>query len=434
MQRRQTWSIILFLSPILADTFRIQHQYGAILDAGSTSTKLHLYRWISKTVETDLPKFEEVVYKKFKPALGDFVKDVKLIKPYLVEILNVIKELVPENLHDSTPVYLMATAGLRFLDEDSCDNILKEAVLVMSNKSLNPFRYLDGYARILSGEEEALFAWISINYLYNMFDVSKTQQDTIGMVEVGGGSMQIAFIPERPIYADKQAVIIGGREYDLYAHSFLSYGAESIGMRIEQYLVRQNKHAVALTNPCMLKGDSHNVTVDGKTVIIVGGSNSTECERIIDTYLPKIPDFLCSPKPCTIGSVYGPPVHRENFLALGSIYLTASELGLLKNNDLMRPVDMYTTAANYCKQTLDEAEKHFRIPAQWASFDCQNGLYIPKLLKALGFKMETSNIFAKKSLNGIKIGWSIGAILYEEEKSYYTFNADVKMLFTNNIV
>jgi hypothetical protein len=26
-------------------------------------------------------------------------------------------------------------------------------------------------------------------------------------------------------------------------------------MRIEEYLVRQNMHAVALTNPCMLKGE-----------------------------------------------------------------------------------------------------------------------------------------------------------------------------------
>lgn len=99
----------------------------------------------------------------------------------------------------------------------------------------------------------------------------------------------------------------------------------------------------------MVEGDSHNITIDGKNVMIFGGSNGTECERIIDTYLPKIPEFLCSPKPCTIGSVYGPPVHRENFLALGSIYLTANELGLLGDSDLMRPVDMYSMASGYCK-------------------------------------------------------------------------------------
>ncbi|CAG2221695.1 ectonucleoside triphosphate diphosphohydrolase 1-like [Mytilus edulis] len=429
MDRKRILCLVLYLLPTFSKSFRLDYQYGAILDAGSTSTKVHLYRWIPKTVETDLPKFEEVVYRKFKPALSDFVGDVKMIRPYLREIFALLQQLIPEPLHESTSVYLMATAGLRFLDEDSTDNILKEVILFMSNGSMNPFKYLDGYARILSGEEEALFAWISINYLYNMFDISKTHKDTIGMVEVGGGSMQIAFIPERPIYAGKQAVIIGGREYDVYAHSFLSYGAKSIGMRIEEYLVRQNMQAVVLTNPCMLKGDSHNVTSEGKTVTIHGASNATECVRIIDTYLPKIPEFLCSPKPCTIGSVYGPPVHRENFLALGSIYLTADELGLLNDNDLMRPVDMYLMATNYCRLTLDEAAAKFNIPSRWASFDCQNGLYIPKLLKALGFNMETENIFAKRKLDGVKIGWSIGAILYEEEKSYYTFNVDAKLLF-----
>lgn len=55
-------------------------------------------------------------------------------------------------------------------------------------------------------------------------------------------------------------------------------------------------------------------------------------------------------------------------------------------------------------QTLDEAAAKFNIPARWASFDCQNGLYIPKLLKALGFNMETENIFAKRKLDGVKIG------------------------------
>lgn len=88
-----------------------QHQYGAILDAGSTSTKVHLYRWVPKTVESDLPKFEEVIYKKFKPALGSFIKDIHMIRPYLREILNLLQELIPEELHDRTPVYLMATAG-----------------------------------------------------------------------------------------------------------------------------------------------------------------------------------------------------------------------------------------------------------------------------------------------------------------------------------
>ncbi len=111
MGRRQTMCFLICLLPILTLSFRVEHQYGAILDAGSTSTKLHLYRWIPKTVESDLPKFEEVMYKKFKPALGDFVNNIELIQPYLVEIFDLLKDLIPDSLYDSTPVYLMATAG-----------------------------------------------------------------------------------------------------------------------------------------------------------------------------------------------------------------------------------------------------------------------------------------------------------------------------------
>lgn len=111
MGRLQTLCLLVCVLPILTLSFRVEYQYGAILDAGSTSTKLHLYRWIPKTVESDLPKFEEVIYKKFKPALGDFVNTIELIQPYLMEILDLLKDLIPESYYDSTPVYLMATAG-----------------------------------------------------------------------------------------------------------------------------------------------------------------------------------------------------------------------------------------------------------------------------------------------------------------------------------
>lgn len=111
MGRLQTLCLLVCVLPILTLSFRVEYQYGAILDAGSTSTKLHLYRWIPKTVESHLPKFEEVIYKKFKPALGDFVNNIELIQPYLMDILDLLKDLIPESYYDSTPVYLMATAG-----------------------------------------------------------------------------------------------------------------------------------------------------------------------------------------------------------------------------------------------------------------------------------------------------------------------------------
>ena len=40
----------------------------------------------------------------------------------------------------------------------------------MSDSSINPFLYDEEYVHILSGEEEALFAWITVNYLKKYFE------------------------------------------------------------------------------------------------------------------------------------------------------------------------------------------------------------------------------------------------------------------------
>lgn len=40
---------------------------------------------------------------------------------------------------------------------------------VMENKGVNPFLFQRENAHILSGEEEALYAWLTINYLQALF-------------------------------------------------------------------------------------------------------------------------------------------------------------------------------------------------------------------------------------------------------------------------
>ena len=55
--------------------------------------------------------------------------------------------------------------GLRLLDENDTRSIMHGVKSVMSDKSVNPFLFDNEYVHILSGEEEALFAWITVNYL-----------------------------------------------------------------------------------------------------------------------------------------------------------------------------------------------------------------------------------------------------------------------------
>jgi hypothetical protein len=72
---------------------------------------------------------------------------------------------------------------------------------------------------------------------------------------MGGGSTQIAFLPDHSIYANMFPVQIGDVTYLLYAHSYLFYGQNYVVSRINDYLIAQNAGSnLNIKNPCMLKG------------------------------------------------------------------------------------------------------------------------------------------------------------------------------------
>ena len=67
-------------------------------------------------------------------------------------------------------LYLLFLPGLRLLDENATRAIVSGVEAAMSDASLNPFVYAEEYVHILSGEEEALYAWITVNYLNHYFE------------------------------------------------------------------------------------------------------------------------------------------------------------------------------------------------------------------------------------------------------------------------
>jgi guanosine-diphosphatase len=46
---------------------------------------------------------------------------------------------------------------------------------------------------ILDGKDEALFAWITVNYLLQRFTVPVKDRATAGIMDLGGGSTQVSF-------------------------------------------------------------------------------------------------------------------------------------------------------------------------------------------------------------------------------------------------
>jgi len=72
-------------------------------------------------------------------------------------------------------------------------------------------------------------------------------------MEIGGASSQIAFEPRGSILANKFPVLIAGKRYPLYVHSYLYYGLNTISDRIMQ-LLKKRVPTELVNNPCLQLG------------------------------------------------------------------------------------------------------------------------------------------------------------------------------------
>ena len=64
---------------------------------------------------------------------------------------------------------------------------------------------------------------------------------SFGVLEMGGASSQITFIPEVDPLADKFPMQILGKDFSVYTHSYLGYGQDAIQEWVEETLAARNQ-------------------------------------------------------------------------------------------------------------------------------------------------------------------------------------------------
>jgi Golgi nucleoside diphosphatase len=184
--------------------------YGVIVDCGSSGTRVHIYQWDTELTYPNLlqdiepmrdPVTNETVSKKFTPGLSKLAdSSTEDIHAYIKPVADYIAEKVPESRHQFTVVYLMATAGMRLLDEKSQERIMTVAKnyigawwRIAENRSHYNFR--DVTTSVISGSQEGMYSWISVNSRTKRFlhPESDQQTKTYGIMEMGGASVQVAY-------------------------------------------------------------------------------------------------------------------------------------------------------------------------------------------------------------------------------------------------
>eukprot|EP00877_Chromochloris_zofingiensis_P011573 jgi/Chrzof1/666/Cz01g24120.t1 len=184
-----------------------QPRYLILLDAGSTGTRVHIFKY-GKTDSTGYTKIHLPEPKlKVEPGLSFYASNPASAAASLQPLLNFAYKHVPPEHRRRTPIKLMATAGLRLLPTHASQQILQQCSALLS---ASQFMFQPGWAEVISGQYEGVFAWTAVNYAAGTLQAaarvvhsrkeSRHPPHFKGLLELGGASAQVTFIPERALH------------------------------------------------------------------------------------------------------------------------------------------------------------------------------------------------------------------------------------------
>jgi Golgi nucleoside diphosphatase len=220
------------LNTLTRDAF----SYLAMIDAGSSGCRAHVYRF-GKLGSITGPLYVLPEHKslKVKPGLSTFAKNPQDAGPSIKGLVDFMKEQVPEADWATTPIWLKATAGLRMLPSAESEEVLNSIRSFLGNREHSPFLFRPTFARIIPGNEEGGFGWIAFNYLKRIIGPKRdpaSAETPYAVVEMGGASSQVSQLAPTPAAAAalpaqyRFSFTIEKDTYELYTHSYLGFGAE----------------------------------------------------------------------------------------------------------------------------------------------------------------------------------------------------------------
>lgn len=383
--------------PTAGDAWLAARRFGIVIDAGSSGSRLQIYSWKdSRSVKIEkgsdiaytLPKVEKGTrqgddwVKKVEPGISSFSSNPEGIAEYLRPLLDHAMSNIPPSLHRETPLFLLATAGMRLLTPEEQAEVLEEACHFLSRHSnfkIDPPSDkgpCGSSVRIISGEEEGLFGWIAVNYLTDGFSGPQGQGTTYGFLDMGGASTQIAFEPSPEQQGDARNLmdvrlrLLGGDEvkHSVFVTTWLGYGTNQARERyvgkaiLDHEKARREGRAVdddVVHDPCLPKDlelVEHPLHKEeghpNKAHRLVGTGSFEQCMRDTAPLLNK--DTPCPDTSCLMNGIYVPPINFSvsHFIGVSEYWYSSEHIfGLGGAYDF---VQYERAATDYCARHWDD--------------------------------------------------------------------------------
>ncbi|KAK7196580.1 ATP diphosphohydrolase [Novymonas esmeraldas] len=195
------------------------HIYDVVIDAGSTGSRVHIFKY-ERSSGGDVVLLHEH-FQRVEPGLSSFAANPSGASQSLQVLLKTAAEAVPLSHHECTAIALRATAGLRLLPDAS-----QQAVLNAATRALEASPFASRGASIISGAQEGVYGWLTVNYLLRTLGSADA---TVATIDMGGASTQVVFETSRASgewlpfnYAHQ--LRLPRRTVSMYQHSYLGLG------------------------------------------------------------------------------------------------------------------------------------------------------------------------------------------------------------------
>ncbi|GLI69002.1 hypothetical protein VaNZ11_013540 [Volvox africanus] len=310
------------------------NQYAVYIDGGSSGTRVRVFRYHTAKWPSYVALMLPEPSHSVEPGLSAYAMRPEKAAASLAPLLEFAYEHVPPELWHRTPVRLLATAGLRLLSLDEQKAILAacQQLLVASH-----FRFQPAWATVIDGEMEGLLGWAALNYItgalqeasghavHSRKEVIDPSQLFTGLLEMGGASMQVTFLPSASArLPEKHGSHLhlpageirwpqpnpAGVPSRLFTHSYLGLGMDSLLARAAEYTLQRQPRSPAIADPCLPIGY---ISDDGR----YGNGSFAQCLAVIQRIMPEHSCSLPGVAHAGSGRV-NPAVDSEDVLSYAS--------------------------------------------------------------------------------------------------------------------
>nr|XP_007151817.1 hypothetical protein PHAVU_004G077500g [Phaseolus vulgaris]ESW23811.1 hypothetical protein PHAVU_004G077500g [Phaseolus vulgaris] len=231
---------------------------------------------------------------------------------------------------------------------------------------------------------------VTINYLLG--NLGRDYSETVGVVDLGGGSVQMAYAISETNAAEAPNVSVGedpyvkemflrGRKYYLYVHSYLGYGLLAARAKILKF-------SDDFGNPCILDGFNGSYNYGGKSFkasSYPSGASLNECKNIALNAF-KVNQSKCAHMKCTFAGIWngGGGDGQKNLFVASFFFDRAAEAGFADPKSpvvKVRPVDFEAASKQACRTKIEDVKSFYpRVEEGNRPYLCMDLLYQYALL------------------------------------------------------